>query len=333
LPQTELANKDVVAELKSLIIGQDAALDELAPYLKISMSGLSPEGRPAGVFLLLGPSGVGKTQTVHNLAKIVHGSDKNVLRIDCGEYQLDHEVAKLIGAPPGYLGHRETHAVLSMARVTSVTSEASPLSIILFDEIEKAAPSFDRILLGLLDRGQLKLGDNTVVNFENSLIFMTSNLGSAEMNRLATNRHLGLPTDADHTIRKEKAGMSAARKRFSPEFMGRIDGVVTYKTLSLKDTERILDMQLEELQTHLDKRLGVASPKMTLTKAARKLILERGYSKEYGVRDLKRCIQTNILAPVADLVFNKKAKASVTIGVERGEIVVVSEKLISMEGA
>src|SRR3954470_23238137 len=145
-------------------------------YLYMFQAGLGPEGRPAGVFLLLGPTGTGKTRTVEALAEVLHGSPKNVLRIDCGEFQMDHEVAKLIGAPPGYLGHRETHPILTQQRLTGVTSEHSPLSLVLFDEIEKAAPSMTRVLLGVLDKGTLRLGDNSNVNFEKTLVFLTSNL-------------------------------------------------------------------------------------------------------------------------------------------------------------
>src|SRR5689334_25114617 len=144
-------------------------------------AGLAPEGRPAGVFLLLGPTGTGKTRTVEALAEVLHGSSRHVLRVDCGEFQMEHEVAKLVGAPPGYLGHRETHPVLTQAKLASVASENSSLSIILFDEIEKAAPSMTRLLLGVLDKATLRLGDNNTVNFERSLIFLTSNLGAREM--------------------------------------------------------------------------------------------------------------------------------------------------------
>jgi ATP-dependent Clp protease ATP-binding subunit ClpA len=141
-------------------------------------AGLAPEGRPVGVFLLLGPSGTGKTKTVEALAEVLHGSERNVLRVDCGEFQMEHEVAKLIGAPPGYLGHRETHPMLTQQKLNAVTSDRSNLSLVLFDEVEKAAATLTRLLLGVLDKAALRLGDNTTVNFERSLIFLTSNLGA-----------------------------------------------------------------------------------------------------------------------------------------------------------
>src|SRR5205085_9174885 len=169
--------------LASRLVGQAHAIAEIVPYVQMFRAGLAPEGRPAGVFLLLGPTGTGKTRTVEALADVLHGSEKNLLRVDCGEFQMEHEIAKLIGAPPGYLGHRETPPLLTQQKLGAVTSEGSNLSLVLFDEIEKAAPSMTRLLLGVLDKAVLRLGDNTSVNFERTLIFLTSNLGSAAMRK------------------------------------------------------------------------------------------------------------------------------------------------------
>src|SRR5918911_1474097 len=138
---------DLASALAEKVIGQEAAMGGIVPYVRMHQAGLAPEGRPAGVFLLLGPTGTGKTRTVEALAEALHGTNRHLLRIDCGEFQMDHEVAKLIGAPPGYLGHRETHPILTQQKLLGVTSERSPLSLVLFDEIEKAAPSMTRILL------------------------------------------------------------------------------------------------------------------------------------------------------------------------------------------
>src|SRR5919201_1305477 len=173
--------EDLTAVLSQKVVGQPAATRVIVPYIQMFQAGLDPEGRSVGVFLLLGPTGTGKTKTVEALAEVLHGSEKNILKIDCGEFQMEHEVAKLIGAPPGYLGHRETQPVLTQQKLNSVTSEKCSLSLVLFDEIEKAAPSMTRLLLGVLDKGILRLGDNSVVNFEKSLVFLTSNLGAREM--------------------------------------------------------------------------------------------------------------------------------------------------------
>src|SRR5690349_8212597 len=175
--------EDLTSILSSKVVGQPNVINVIVPYIEMFQAGLAPENRPVGIFLLLGPTGTGKTRTVEALAEVLHGSAKNVLKIDCGEYQMEHEVAKLIGAPPGYLGHRETQPVLSQQRLAAVTSDKCALSLVLFDEIEKAAPSLTRLLLGVLDKGILRLGDNSVVNFEKSLVFLTSNLGAKEMLR------------------------------------------------------------------------------------------------------------------------------------------------------
>src|SRR5579864_4929934 len=174
---------DLLRELSSRVVGQRRAMAQIVPYVHMYQAGLAPEGRPVGVFLLLGPTGTGKTRTVEALAEALHGSEKSLLRVDCGEFQMEHEVAKLIGAPPGYLGHRETQPMLTQPKLAGVTSEASNLSLVLFDEIEKAAPSMTRLLLGVLDKAVLRLGDNTTVSFERSLIFLTSNLGAAAMSK------------------------------------------------------------------------------------------------------------------------------------------------------
>ena len=175
--------EDLSAVLSQKVVGQPAATRVIVPYIQMFQAGLAPEGRPVGVFLLLGPTGTGKTKTVEALADVLHGSEKNVLKVDCGEFQMEHEVAKLIGAPPGYLGHRETQPMLTQQKLNAVTSEKCNLSLVLFDEIEKAAPSMTRLLLGVLDKGLLRLGDNSTVNFEKSLVFLTSNLGAREMMR------------------------------------------------------------------------------------------------------------------------------------------------------
>src|SRR5215468_8563123 len=181
-PATEPA-ENLTAVLSQKVVGQPAATRVIVPYIQMFQAGLAPEGRPVGVFLLLGPTGTGKTRTIEALAEVLHGSSKNLLRVDCGEFQMEHEVAKLIGAPPGYLGHRETQPMLTQQKLGSVTSEFSNLSLVLFDEIEKAAPSMTRLLLSVLDKATLRLGDNTSVSFERSLIFLTSNLGADAMRR------------------------------------------------------------------------------------------------------------------------------------------------------
>lgn len=309
--------------LRESILGQDCAIDTIAPYVELSLAGLAPEGRPAGVFLLLGPTGTGKTRTVEALAQVLHGSDRHVLRIDCGEFQLDHEVAKLIGAPPGYLGHRETHPLLSQQKVNAVTSERSPISLILFDEIEKAAPYFHRILLGVLDRATLKLGDNTSVNFEHSMIFLTSNLGArGMMSELSGGFGFAAAQVQPSVLRQNKLSriaLNEVRRQFSPEFVNRIDEVVTYQPLDRKALEGILKLQLALLQDHIRLRLGPASFELELSSRARKHLLSEGTSTQYGARELKRAIHRLLMQPLAGQLTQRAIPAGSTVHVDVGE--------------
>jgi ATP-dependent Clp protease ATP-binding subunit ClpA len=285
-------------------------------------AGLAPEGRPAGVFLLLGPTGTGKTRTVEALAEVLHGNRKNLLRVDCGEYQMDHEVAKLIGAPPGYLGHRETHPVLTQARLASITSAQSSVSIVLFDEIEKAAPSLTRLLLGVLDKASLRLGDNNVVNFERSLIFLTSNVGARSIQSALTPgvgfRDPQMQPQATPSA-LEQITMRAARKNFSPEFLNRVDAAITYHPLAAAALREILDLQLRELQRHIDHRLGSRSFRVIVTQRGREFILEKGTSPEYGAREIRRAVHRYVTQPLASLVSQQAVKAGNAVRVDLPE--------------
>ena len=251
---------DLVTLLSQKVVGQSTATKAIVPYVYMYQSGLAPEGRPAGVFLLLGPTGTGKTKTVEAIAELLHGSEKNVVKVDCGEFQMEHEMAKLIGAPPGYLGHRETVPMLTQQRLAEVTSPESDLALVLFDEIEKASDALWNLLLGILDKGILRLGDNSVVNFEKSLIFFTSNLGAREMlNEIdpAIGFQPSSPRPrADLRAKLEGIALGAVRKRFSPEFVNRIDAVVTYQPLGVESMETILDYDIKGLQRHVNSRLG-----------------------------------------------------------------------------
>ena len=292
-----------------MLVGQSHVAEAILPYVEMFDAGLSPEGRPAGVFLLLGPTGTGKTRTVEALAESIHYSPRHILRIDCGEYQMDHEVAKLVGAPPGYLGHRETQPLLSQARVNSVASENSALSILLFDEIEKAAPSMVRILLGILDRGILRLGDNNLVNLERTIIFLTSNLGSQRMQEeLGTSMGFSGTNSSEKKETEYKVlksiGIAAAKKKFSPEFMNRIDSSIVYCPLDKNALSQILDLQLEGIQEHLDRRQGARSFDLDVTKKFKEFLIEKGTSPAYGARELKRTIQKYILQPLAGVIIS-----------------------------
>ena len=244
---------------------------------------------------------------------MLHGSPKKVLRVDCGEFQMEHEVAKLLGAPPGYLGHRETQPLLTQQKVNGASSESCDLSIVLFDEIEKAAASVARLLLGVLDKAVLRLGDNTSVNFEKTMIFLTSNLGARAMSRemnpdFGFEALVGAPgsgvgaSGSGNFAKLQSIGMTALRRNFSPEFMNRIDAVVTYQPLSQEALAAILDNHIQELQEHLDRRLGLNTFRLEVPARTRRFLLERGTSREYGARELKRTIQRQLIQPLASLI-------------------------------
>jgi ATP-dependent Clp protease ATP-binding subunit ClpA len=311
---------ELVQQLSNRIIGQPHAMDAIVPCVRMYDAGLAAEGRPAGVFLLLGPTGTGKTRTVEALAEVLHGSRKHLLRIDCGEYQMEHEVAKLIGAPPGYLGHRETQPVLTQARLAAVTSQHSSLSIVLFDEIEKASASLTRMLLGVLDKASLRLGDNNVVNFERTLIFLTSNVGAQGMQE-ALGTGFGFAgaaeTGSAQGSRLESIAMRAARRSFSPEFLNRLDAIVTYQPLSEASLEHILYLQLAELQDHIDRRLGARGFRLEVTPRGRQFLLREGVSMQYGAREIKRALHRHVTQPLALMVTEGRIHPGGRVKVDR----------------
>jgi ATP-dependent Clp protease ATP-binding subunit ClpA len=308
---------DLLEELTERVVGQPQALTQIVPYVKMHQAGLSPEGRPAGVFLLLGPTGTGKTRTVEALADVLHGREKHMLKVDCGEFQMEHEVAKLIGAPPGYLGHRETPPMLTQQKLGSVTSESCDLALVLFDEIEKAAPSMTRLLMGVLDKALLRLGDNSTVNFERTLIFLTSNLGAREMRD-----HIrpGFGFQAAKAIgevnKLHQIGLGAVRRHFAPEFVNRIDTIVTYRPLSVEALADIVDLQIAALELHIENRLGERAFELDVSAGARRFLFDRGTSSEYGARELKRTILRELTQPLAAMVANGEVSAEAVVRVD-----------------
>jgi ATP-dependent Clp protease ATP-binding subunit ClpA len=297
----------MVAELSQRVIGQQEGLLQIVPFINMFESGLAAEGRPVGVFLLLGPTGTGKTRTVEALAEVLHGSAKNVLKVDCGEFQMEHEVAKLVGAPPGYLGHRETQPMLTQARLASVASDRSALSIVLFDEIEKAAPSLTRLLLGVLDKATLRLGDNNTVNFERSIVFLTSNLGASGMMKAINPdfgfaASVGAPGNGDTARSIESIAMHAAKVQFSPEFLNRVDAVITYQPLGEETLRQILDLQISEMQMHIRRRLGERAFYLEVPTRSKLFLLKKGTSREYGAREIRRTLQRHVMHPLAEMV-------------------------------
>lgn len=295
------------------LIGQDHAIGAIASYLDIAAAALNPPNRPVGTFLLIGPTGTGKTHTVETLAETLHGGDKHVLTVNCGEYHGDHEVAKLIGAPPGYLGHRETQPAITQAKLNAIASERSPISIILFDEIEKAAPALCRLLLGILDKSTLRLGDGTSVNFDRALIFMTSNLGARDLQDRIDQRFAMTRSDYDPTKSTRTACVAAVKKHFTPEFINRVDELIHYDYLSPESVRKILDVQIEQLNALLLGRVGIGAS-IRVSDRARDELCRRGVSRHYGARELKRILYRDVIVHLARLRNAGWATGEVTLG-------------------
>lgn len=330
MPANQIADK-----LAELIIGQTGAIEAIVPHIKVFQSGLSPGGRPIAVIMLLGPTGSGKTRTVEALAEVLHGSPNNLLRIDCGEFQLDHEVSKLVGSPPGYVGHRETQPMLTQAKVNAVSGGHSSISIILFDEIEKAAPAMQRILLGILDKAQVSLGDNTTTTFERSIIFMTSNLGAQAIQH-ANRPDYGfesMTSAGEADVEKiQKIGMAAVRRKFSPEFVNRIHSVITYKALSRDNCRTILGQIVDGYRRLIGERFGVNKFNIQCTHEAVEKLLDIGVSVDYGARYLRRAVEKNFLHPLASMVAENEVEvgSTVTLAVSNGQLELVREKVLSV---
>ena len=314
---------ELIGLLSSRVVGQAHALEHIVPSIQLHRSGLAPEGRPVGVFLLLGPTGTGKTRTVEALAEVLHGDARSVVKIDCGEFQSEHEVAKLIGAPPGYVGHAQTEPRLNQIVLDETTSAGCDLSLVLFDEIEKAAPSLSQLLLGVLDKATLRLGDGGEVNFERSLIFLTSNLGARDM---VSELQPGLGFDtparrpgAELSAHLERVGLRAVQRHFSPEFVNRIDAVITYRPLGNESLVAILEQHVVELQRHVQSRLGSRSFDIDVAPAARYFMLEKGTSMEYGARELRRVIHLHLTQPLAAMVANGEVTPGAQVTVDLHE--------------
>src|ERR1700692_4067921 len=247
--------KDLETQLRHLVIGQEEAIHEIVRSYQTYLAGLSPEGRPIGNFLFLGPTGIGKTRAVEATAEALLGNPRAVIKIDCGEFQHSHEIAKLIGSPPGYLGHRETHALLSQEALDQHHTEKVKISFVLFDEIEKASDALWNLLLGILDKGALTLGENRKVDFSSAMVFLTSNLGASEMCALTSPR-LGFQSPAledaafnnELGSRMSRIGIAAARRKFTPEFVNRLDKIVVFQPLGQEELRRILDIELEMVE-------------------------------------------------------------------------------------
>jgi ATP-dependent Clp protease ATP-binding subunit ClpB len=304
--------RDFDSNLRRKIVGQDQAVEKVAEIYQMFLAGLNAPGRPVGNLLFLGPTGSGKTRVVEAMAEALFGDARACIKIDCAEFQHSHEIAKLIGSPPGYLGHRETHPLLTQEALNQWHTEKLKLSILLFDEIEKASDSLWQLLLGILDKATLTLGDNRRVDLSSCIIIMTSNLGASEMGNLV-NGGLGFAAKAvqvDSTLddKINRTAVDAARRKFSPEFMNRIDKVVVFKTLRSEDLEQILEIELGMVQQRVLMAAGANQFVFNCTSKVKGYLLSEGTDPKYGARHLKRAIEKNIVFPLANLVATGQVK-------------------------
>jgi ATP-dependent Clp protease ATP-binding subunit ClpA len=296
---------DFQSSLRAKIVGQDEAVQALVDLYQVFRAGLNSPGRPVGNLLFLGPTGSGKTRIVEAGAEILFGDARAVIKVDCAEFQHSHEIAKLIGSPPGYLGHRETHPLITQETLAACHTDKLKLSFLLFDEIEKASDALWQLLLGMLDKATLTLGDNRKVDLSKTVIFLTSNLGGGEIAELMEGG-MGFiqPKDKPATgldEKVERTAVEAARRKFSPEFMNRLDKVVVFHPLKKEQLQEVLDIELGQVQQRvLDTAKGQFL--FRVTPSGRDFLLQEGTDQRYGARHLKRAIERHVVYPLANLL-------------------------------
>src|SRR5216684_4223071 len=286
---------DFQTALRGKIVGQEEGVQALVDLYQVFRAGLNSPGRPVGNLLFLGPTGSGKTRIVEAAAEILFGEARAVIKIDCAEFQHSHEIAKLIGSPPGYLGHRETHPLITQETLAASHNDKLKLSFLLFDEIEKASDALWQLLLGMLDKATLTLGDNRKVDLSQTVIFLTSNLGGGEIADLM-HGGMGFVQPGDKPVagldeKVERTAVEAARRKFSPEFMNRLDKVVVFHPLQREQLQEVLNIELGQVQQRvLDTAKGQFL--FRVTDAGRDFLLQEGTDQRYGARHRAGCFAT-----------------------------------------
>lgn len=308
-------------KLSALIVGQERAVRRMSGLFQIYLAGMNNPTRPIGTMLFLGPTGSGKTRVVEAASEVLFNDPYSVVKIDCAEFQHSHEIAKLIGSPPGYLGHRETSPMLTQENLDKAHTDDTKLTFVLFDEIEKASDSLWQLLLGILDKATLTLGDNRRVDFSKTIVIMTSNLGAREMSEMISGGIGFAPTKTD--AKKEdneidtkiyRTALEAAKRKFSPEFMNRIDKVVVFRSLKEHHLRDILSIELKSVQDRITESAGTKFI-FECTDAAKEFLLGEGIDLKYGARHLKRSIERFLVYPLSNLVATEQ--------VETGDYVIV----------
>jgi ATP-dependent Clp protease ATP-binding subunit ClpA len=301
--------RDFQGALRAKIVGQEEGVQALVDLYQVFCAGLNSPGRPVGNLLFLGPTGSGKTRIVEAAAEILFQDARAVIKVDCAEFQHSHEIAKLIGSPPGYLGHRETHPLITQEELSKSHTEKLKLSFLLFDEIEKASDALWQLLLGMLDKATLTLGDNRRVDLSQTVIFLTSNLGGGEITELM-NGGMGFVQPKDLPAsgldqKVERTAVEAARRKFSPEFMNRLDKVVCFHPLKREQLQEVLDIELGQVQQRvLETAKGQFLFRVTVP--GKEFLLQEGTDQRYGARHLKRAIERHVVYPLANLLATEQ---------------------------
>ncbi|MGH9939125.1 MAG: AAA family ATPase, partial [Blastocatellia bacterium] len=275
-------------------------------------------GKPLGALLFLGPTGSGKTRAVEAAAEALFGAPHAMVKIDCAEFQHSHEISKLIGSPPGYLGHRETPPLLTQENLERFQTARAKLTFVLFDEIEKASDALWQLLLGVLDKATLTLGDNRRVDFSSCVVVMTSNLGAREMSELTEgkigfSRHNAVIPKLDSRL--EKIGIEAARRKFSPEFMNRLDKVVVFRSLTGEALRQIIELELMVVQRRI-LSTGKSNFVINCTDDAKDFLLAEGFDRRYGARPLKRAIERHLIIPLSNLIATRQVAGGEVVCVD-----------------
>jgi ATP-dependent Clp protease ATP-binding subunit ClpA len=320
--QKGLRAEEFEQELSHRIVGQEQAVLGMSGLYQMFLAGMNSTDRPVGTMLFLGPTGSGKTRVVEAASEVLFGKPNAIIKIDCAEFQHSHEIAKLIGSPPGYLGHRETHPLLTQDNLDHYHTETTELSLLLFDEIEKASDSLWQLLLGILDKATLTLGDNRRVDFSRTIVVMTSNLGSREMSELLSGGIGFAPAQGvsnhgsgDMDEKMCRTAVAAARRKFSPEFMNRIDKVVVFRSLNERNLRQILDLELQAVQHRIMVSAGTKFV-FQCSGAAKEVILKEGIDFRYGARHLKRAIERLLVYPLSNLVATNQVELGDLIQVD-----------------
>ena len=300
--------QDFEDRLGARIVGQERAVRRMSGLYQIFLAGMNPPARPIGTMLFLGPTGSSKTRVIEAASEVLYGDVNGVVKIDCAEFQHSHEIAKLIGSPPGYLGHRETSPMLTQENLDRMHTEEMKVTLVLFDEIEKASDALWQLLLGILDKATLTLGDNRRVDFSKCMVIMTSNLGAREMAELITGgigfapgKGVKNPHDTEVDQKIYRTAVEAARRKFSPEFMNRIDKVVVFRSLKEHHLRQILDLELQAVQDRIMQSAGTKFV-FQCSDDAKDMLLEEGIDYKYGARHLKRAVERFLVYPLSNLV-------------------------------